>query len=106
MHNILNVLLLFALIVFVFTVAGMDLFGDYYIDKPGYREDVHFQTFYSGMMVLFRASTGESWNDIMHTYETETCKITMVKIYWLTYILICFFIYINVLIAVIFYEFE
>jgi len=101
MPNILNVLVLFALIVFVFTIAGMDLFGEYIIDQ-----DVHFQTFYSGMMVLFRASTGESWNHIMHSYEEETKKVAMVRIYWLTYTLICFFIYINVLIAVIFYEFE
>jgi hypothetical protein len=70
MNNILNVCLLFGLIIFTFTVAGMDLFGDV---KYGQfiNHDANFRTFYTGMMLLVRSSTGESWNGVMHDTAVE-----------------------------------
>ncbi len=66
-YNIANVGLLFGLIIFTFAIAAMNLFGDiemgdhYYINSQA-----NFRTFYSAMITLFRASTGESWNGLMH----------------------------------------
>jgi hypothetical protein len=63
--NILNSGALLMLIFFTFSIAGMGLFGNVpdgdFIDK-----NVNFRSFYISMMTLFRASTGESWNGIMH----------------------------------------
>ena len=65
MGNILNTAALLTLILFTFSVAGMSLFGNVpdgeYID-----DNVNFKSFYIAMMTLSRASTGESWNGIMH----------------------------------------
>lgn len=63
-------------------------------------------------MVLFRASTGESWNAIMHDQIRQNKtnksydKLIMTQVFWLLYTFVGFFIYVNVLIAVIFYEYE
>ncbi|KAK3250718.1 Caveolin-2 [Cymbomonas tetramitiformis] len=60
--NVGSVLFLFY---FIFAIMGMNLFGKV---KYGDFLDRHanFQTFPSALMVLFRMSTGESWNGIMH----------------------------------------
>lgn len=65
--NIAYVGLLIMLMFFVFTLTGMDLFGKITEGPEGFiNQDCNFHTFYNGMMVMTRASTGESWNGIMH----------------------------------------
>lgn len=67
LQNILNVGLLFTLIIFTFAIAAMNLFGEIEKGERGFiNSHANFRTFYSSMMTLFRASTGESWNGIMH----------------------------------------
>lgn len=51
------------------------------------------------MLTLWRASTGESWNGIMHECYNDY-GITAVG-FWLLFQLIAFFIFMNVFIAVI-----
>ena len=96
--NILNTAALLMLIFFTFSVAGMGLFGlvpdDEFIDK-----NVNFRGFYIAMMTLWRASTGESWNGIMH--ECTTSEGIIAVFFWLLFQLIAFFIFMNVFIAVI-----
>ena len=53
------------------------------------------------MLVLLRASTGESWPGLMH----DCGDSILVYAFWVTYILIAFFIFLNVFIAVIYEEF-
>lgn len=63
--NILNTAALLALLIFTFTVAGMSLFGEV-PEGEFINENVNFKSFYLSLMTLWRASTGESWNGIMH----------------------------------------
>jgi len=63
--SLIDVGALLLLLMFVYGVAGMMLFpkityGDH-INKHA-----NFGTFYHGMITLVRASTGESWNGLMH----------------------------------------
>ena len=67
MGNIMNTALLLALVLFTFTVAGMSLFGSIEDDGEFIDENVNFRSFYISLMTLWRASTGESWNGIMHS---------------------------------------
>jgi len=104
LSNILNVGLLFALIIFVFAIAAMNLFGDIEQGEAGFiNSQANFRTFYSAMMTLFRASTGESWNGIMHD-----CKDVGIVgyLFWVFYLLVSSFIFVNVFIAVIYEEFK
>jgi len=65
MGNIFNTAALLTLILFTFSVAGMSLFGE--VPEADFvNEHVNFRSFYLAMITLFRASTGESWNAIMH----------------------------------------
>jgi len=71
MSNIINTAALLTLILFTFSVAGMSLFGSV-PDGDFIDHNVNFKSFYIAMMTLFRASTGESWNGIMHDcYASE-----------------------------------
>lgn len=105
MNNIANVGLLFMLIIFTFSVAGMTLFGD--IDQGAYGainyENLNFKTFYMSANVLIRSSTGESWNIIMHDCAQE--KGLFAYAYWMIFQYLAFFVFLNVFIAVIYEEF-
>lgn len=98
MGNIFNTAALLTLILFTFSVAGMSLFGE--VPEVDFvNEHVNFRSFYLAMMTLFRASTGESWNGIMHDCWAGAGIIAV--IYWTSFQLISFFIFMNVFIAVI-----
>ena len=57
------------LLLFTFSIVGMSLFGDQ-PDGENFDDNANFKTFYNSMFLLFRCSTGESWNSVMHdTYE-------------------------------------
>jgi len=96
--NIINTAALLTLILFTFGVAGMSLFGNIEHDEF-INHNVNFESFYLSMMTLWRASTGESWNGIMHECFYHTGLIAV--IFWLLFQLIAFFIFMNVFIAVI-----
>ena len=87
LNNIANVGILFMLIIFVFAVAGMDLFGEIKTgsvqgpDGGGIDANCNFNTFYSAVFVLIRSATGESWNAIMHDTVAETA--TLSYIFWI-----------------------
>merc|ERR1711865_1132330 len=70
---VLNVFMLLFLVIFIFTVLGMSFFGkNAYADTEDhghyglYNEHANFRYFHIGFFTLFRMTTGESWNGIMH----------------------------------------
>jgi len=85
MNNIANVALLFMLIIFTFSVAGMTLFGDIDVGRYGAinYENLNFKTFYMSSTLLIRSATGESWNVIMHDCAYE--KGVIANIYWMVF---------------------
>lgn len=98
MGNIFNTAALLTLILFTFSVAGMSLFGT--VPYGDFVDDnVNFKSFYIAFMTLFRASTGESWNGIMH--DCYTGEGLLAVFFWAAFQLISFFIFMNVFIAVI-----
>jgi len=97
---------LIMLLFFVFTLTGMDLFGKIEVGEMGFiNSNCNFQTFYNGMMVMARASTGESWNGIMHDLFTDDSYNILPRLFWISFIMINFFVFINVLVAVIFEQY-
>ena len=99
----MNTMLLYSLLLFTFTLTGMDLFGCIKLGKKGYiNGDANFETFSIGFMVLLRASTGEDWNGIMHDTFTEDSFNLPSKIYWMSFMIISYFVFINMFVSVIF----
>mmetsp|Transcript_7317 Transcript_7317/g.933 ORF Transcript_7317/g.933 Transcript_7317/m.933 type:complete len:87 (+) Transcript_7317:141-401(+) len=63
--SLINVGALLLLLYFVFGVAGMALFGK--LNHGEFiNEHANFENFYFAITTLFRASSGESWNGLMH----------------------------------------
>jgi len=112
--NILQTASLLTLILFTFTVAGMNLFGEIdetkLLDEEGnptlefISVNTNFRSFYISFMTLWRACTGESWNGIMHDCESQAGFVAYA--YWLVFEIITFFIFMNVFIAVIYENFN
>jgi len=76
-----NVASLCFLVIFIFTVIGMDFFGADDIDQEYvngmYNRHTNFRYFGDGFMLLFRAVTGEAWNGIMHDIMVAKCDQTL-----------------------------
>lgn len=78
--NVGAVLLLF---LFIFTILGMNLFGNIKLQDNSngsidrfYVRTANFRTFPVGMLTLFRFTTGENWNGMMevsHTIHLDGC---------------------------------
>lgn len=64
MPQLANIGILVFLMLFIYSALGMNFFGKI---RPVEMLDplVNFQSFNSGLLLLFRAMTGESWNFIM-----------------------------------------
>jgi voltage-dependent calcium channel L type alpha-1D len=73
----MNVASLCFLVIFIFTVMGMDFFGKDDIDQEYingmYNRHANFRYFGDGFMLLFRAVTGEAWNGVMHDIMVAEC---------------------------------
>jgi hypothetical protein len=60
--NVGGLLLLF---LYLYSILGVSLFAQVKLQE-NLNEDANFKTFYRSFLTLFRSSTGEGWNDIMH----------------------------------------
>jgi len=113
--SLVNVGAMLLLLFFVYAVAGMALFGDIQIagntELRIMNKDVNFGSFYLAMAMLFRMSTGESWNGIMHDCfsgarcekdQSNDCGNTFFAvIFFVSFMLIGSFVFLNLFIAVI-----
>jgi hypothetical protein len=80
--NILQTASLLCLILFTFTVAGMNLFSN--IDHGEFiNKNANFGSFYLAFSTLWRACTGESWNGLMRECEKGTGLIAI--FYWVSF---------------------
>ena len=102
-NNIKNVLMIFILLIFVYSIAGMELFGY----KKGVDKDpkqlfvngkknfinyhANFTSFYVAFITLFRCTTGENWNGIMH--DCYDINQIMSVIFFCSYEIITYFIF-------------
>ena len=93
------------LVVFVFAVVGMNLFGDIEVDGEVFTTFQNFRHFGSSMLFLFRVITGEQWNTAMHLLrDQEGYRIAFP--FFATFLVLSNFILLNLFIAVILENFE
>lgn len=96
--NAMNTFMLLILLLFTWAVAGMSLFGNMDL-SDNINKDANFTTFYLSMMTLFRASTGESWNDLYHDCYAQTGFPA--SVFWISFVLAIQFVIINIFKSVI-----
>lgn len=102
---ILNVMAVYALLLFIFSLLGMAFFGGMTLSQGPYgllNEHANFNSFGMAMLTLFRMATGESWNGIMLDVQ-EVYPIAWV--YFLLYQIICVHTMLNIVFGVILAEF-
>merc|ERR1719482_313676 len=94
--SLVNVGAMLILLFYVYAVAGMALFGDIDYDSPklSYIDvNVNFYSFYVAMVLLFRMSTGESWNGVMHDcFSGARCEKNQRNECGSTFVAVIFFV--------------
>jgi len=107
------VFLLLLLIFFIYAVLGVFVFGSI---ESGEVIDEHtnFHNFGNAMLTLLRIATGEDWNKIMFdSMNTEpdcepgvTCGSAWAPAYFISFVMLCSFIMLNLFILVILQQFD
>jgi Ca2+-binding EF-hand superfamily protein len=98
--SLINVGSLLLLVYFVYAVMGMNLFGQHSSkDDEFINEHANFANVGTGMITLFRCSTGESWNGLMHDLQAE--QPFMARLFFVTFMVFASMMMLNLFIAVI-----
>lgn len=116
-----NVAGVMGLLFFIYSVIGMNVFGTVkYGDNLHGAYGANFETFQSAMLLLFRMTTGESYNGVMHdasiqppfcTDHTSTTGVSncgypeFAPIYFVSFLLFSDMLLMNILVAIILDEF-
>jgi len=123
------VILLIAMLFFIYAIIGMQIFGNIVLNPDtDYNRHVHFQTFSSAILVLFRCATGEAWPNIMlacgggqvcdpgslrrnaTTGElldpNKSCGSNLTYMFFVTFVFLCSFLMLNLFVAVIMDNFD
>jgi len=99
------VIALTVLMLFVYALLGMTLFGEIISGNDGgIHQETNFSTFYLSMMTLWIANTGDGWNHFMHDTSNVVGGIGIV--FWLTFAIINMLIFFNIVVAVLFQKLE
>jgi voltage-dependent calcium channel L type alpha-1D len=78
--SLLNVCGLLMILMFVFAVLGVQMFATY-AETDDINENANFRNLWDALHTLFRFSTGENWNGVMHEMylngaDKDTCHPT------------------------------
>lgn len=108
-----NMSILLFLILFIFAVMGVSLFGDIpltNVPNTELNQHANFQTFGTAWLTLFRMCTGENWNALMHNCaqcKGDTCADPLVVyVYFVAFYIVSAILILNIFIAVILKNFE
>jgi len=66
-----NVGVVAVLFLILFSILGVNVFSTVSIDSETYNQHANFRHFINAFITLFRASTGEAWNEIMHDLHKD-----------------------------------
>lgn len=70
--SLANVGTILLLIYYIFSIVGMNLFAGVRYGWDGYLSpEANFDSFFTSMLTLFRCSTGENYNGILHNLEVD-----------------------------------
>jgi len=117
------VAVLIALVFFIYGVVGMQIFGRIALDDDtNIHRNNNFQSFGWAMLLLFRCSTGEAWQEIMLScikHEDvrcdensddagleQGCGSNFAYVYFITFFVLCAFLVLNLFVAVIMDNFD
>ena len=104
---LLNVLVLLAVIFFVYAIAGVQLFA-FVRHNGALNAYYNFEHIGNALQLLFVMATGERWTEVMHACMLRPprcgatdCGANTAPIYFVSFIVVCRFILINVFVEVV-----
>ena len=116
------VALLIALVLFVYGVVGMQLFGRVALaDDRAINSHANFRTFPAALLTLMRVATGEGWQQLMRSAmlssptqcsttgddgQGSTCGSAAAVPYFVSFVLLVSFLVVNLFVAVIMDNFD
>lgn len=102
-----NVGALLLLLFFIFAIMGVQIFGNI-ASVPGTAINRHtnFHTFGQALLVLVRAVTGESWEQVMQQTANDEQGTPLAPLYWVGFMLIANFVMVNLFVTIIVDEFQ
>jgi len=111
--SLMNVGALSFLVYFIYSILGCFLFNTIQTGQL-IDDQVHFRNAAAAFVTLFRCSTGESWYVIMFdtiypttcTAGNSSCGTPAAVPFWITFIVICQYIFLNLFILVLLQQFE
>jgi len=111
--SLMNVTTLLIMVLFIYTILGMNFFGGMPLCGDAdqgpcpyglYTVHANFNTFHIGFFTLFRMSTGESWNGIMH--DCTAMYGGHASLFFVSYMIIGSSLMFNLVVAVLLDEFS
>jgi len=123
--GVANAAVLLGIMVFIFTLVGMQLFGGkmsdpaHYCDNDDPCDDVprhNFDTLWWSFVTVFQVLTGENWNEVLYNGITATTTVedlavstrfyTMGTIYFIILTIIGNYVIFNIFMAILLAEFD
>ena len=109
---LMNVGGLLFLLLFVFSVLGVQLFGKVNHEQESLNADANFSNFGQAFNLLFRMSTGEVWNGVMRDVMTQPedgvcskeagdCGLLVAPVYFFAFVISGSFVMLNLFLAVV-----
>ena len=104
--SLINVLSLLVLVIFIYSILGVQLFT--FISKGYYiNEHRNFDNFGNAMLANIQQLTGDSWSTMMYEARTRgTASDSIVQGFFVSFQVICGFVILNLLVAVILENFS
>jgi len=110
---IANVASVLALVMFIYAVLGMMLFT-WVMRNDGLNAHANFETFGGALLLLFQVLTGDSWSGVMwgamvdedlgcdpHATPVSNCGTVLAMPYFVSFILIGSFVFLNLVVAIV-----
>eukprot|EP00929_Paragymnodinium_shiwhaense_P090912 TRINITY_DN50994_c0_g1_i1.p1 TRINITY_DN50994_c0_g1~~TRINITY_DN50994_c0_g1_i1.p1 ORF type:complete len:1913 (-),score=432.16 TRINITY_DN50994_c0_g1_i1:94-5832(-) len=69
--SLMNVIAILLLLLTLFSILGVSMFGTVSTDLDTHNIHGNFRNFFWAFVTLFRASTGEAWNEVMHDLSRD-----------------------------------
>jgi hypothetical protein len=105
---------------FIYAIIGMQVFGNIQLDlDTQINHHNNFRNFIASLQLLFRASTGENWQQIMLDCMNAPCDSSAMQgepnkrcgsnfayVYFVSFVFLCSFLMLNLFVAVIMDNFE
>ncbi|CAI2364628.1 unnamed protein product [Moneuplotes crassus] len=111
--SLINVFALLLLVFFIYAILGVFIFSGV-TEGEVISEYKNFRNFHQAMLILLMILTGEDWNKIMYDLSRtepdcvsdKTCGTPIAPLYFISFIMICTLVLLNLFILVILQQFD